>query len=82
MMAKKKYFLDASTFQRIKSLDFAEMNEWLERFYRAAFVVMQTLIKPIEPAQADPLMSIIGAMMVNAKKEEDDEQTGNNKVPK
>lgn len=36
-MAKKKYFLDASTFQRIKSLDFAEMNEWLERFYRAAF---------------------------------------------
>lgn len=37
MMAKKKYFLDASTFQRIKSLDFAEMNEWLERFYRAAF---------------------------------------------
>lgn len=43
---------------------------------------MQTLIKPIEPAQADPLMSIIGAMMVNAKKEKDDEQTGNNKVPK
>ena len=36
-MAKKKYFLDASTFQRIKSLDFAEMNEWLERFYRPAF---------------------------------------------
>lgn len=49
---------------------------------QAAFVVMQTLIKQKEQAQADPLMSIIGAMMVNAKKEEDDEQTENNKVPK
>lgn len=49
---------------------------------QAAFVVMQTLVKPIEPAQSDPLMSLIGAMMLNAKKEEDNEQTGDNEVPK
>lgn len=36
-MARKKYFIDAATYQRIKSLDFSEMNDWLERFYRAAY---------------------------------------------
>lgn len=36
-MAKKKYFIDAALFQKIKSLDFSEMNDWLARYYQAAY---------------------------------------------
>ena len=36
-MAKKKYFLDATTFRKIKSLDFSEMNAWLKAFYEMAY---------------------------------------------
>lgn len=37
-MAKKKYFLDVFTFNKIKSLSFAEMNEWIESLYTKAFM--------------------------------------------
>lgn len=33
----KKYFLEASTFRAIKGMDFSEMNDWLKRYYQAAY---------------------------------------------
>lgn len=36
-MAKKKYFLEASTFRTIKAMDYSEMNDWLKRYYQAAY---------------------------------------------
>lgn len=33
----KKYFLEASTFRTIKAMDYSEMNDWLKRYYQAAY---------------------------------------------
>jgi hypothetical protein len=56
-MAKKKYFIDAALFQKIKSLDFSEMNDWLARYYQAAY---QDGIDAVPGADITDVLKAIG----------------------
>ena len=53
----KKYFIDAGLFQKIKSLDFSEMNDWLKRYYQAAY---QDGIDAVPGADITDVLKAIG----------------------
>ena len=43
-----RYIIDANTFKRIKSLDFTEMNDWLNSFYMSAYNAGKQSVKGID----------------------------------
>lgn len=53
----KKYFLEAATFRTIKAMDFSEMNDWLARYYQAAY---QDGIDAVPGADITDVLKAIG----------------------
>ena len=42
-----KYVIDANSFKKIKSLDFEQMNKWLNSFYMSAYNAGRQSVKGI-----------------------------------
>lgn len=54
-----RYIIDADTFKRIKSLDFTEMNDWLNSFYMSAYNAGRQSVEGIDSSELISKLSSI-----------------------